>query len=110
MYLKKKIVFPGRNIPWGSQISVSFVSPGREPWEIAKIRETHGKFVRVDGFVLPCFRAVLEWVGLFSDFSLYISEYATGYTFSPVCDIFLAGMLSVFVATSHAFTRGREPS
>ena len=48
----KKKLFPGHNIPWGSQISVSFVSPGREPWEIAKIRETHGKFVRVDGFGL----------------------------------------------------------
>ena len=36
------LVFPDHNIPWDSQISVSIVSPGREPWEIAKIRETHG--------------------------------------------------------------------
>ena len=57
----KKIVFPGHNIPWGSQISVSFVSPGREPWEIAKIRETHGKFVRVDGFGSPqCNKVVTD--------------------------------------------------
>ena len=38
----QKLVFPDHNIPWDSQISVSIVSPGREPWEIAKIRETHG--------------------------------------------------------------------
>ena len=37
----KKLVFPDHNIPWDSQISVSIVSPGREPGEIAKIRETH---------------------------------------------------------------------
>ena len=44
----KKILFPDHNIPWDSQISVSIVSPGREPWEIAKIRETHGESVRLD--------------------------------------------------------------
>ena len=38
----QKIIFPDHNIPGDSQTSVSFVSPGREPGEYAKIRETHG--------------------------------------------------------------------
>ena len=32
---------------------MSIVSPGREHGEIAKIRETHGKSVRLDRSVLP---------------------------------------------------------
>ena len=39
---RKIILFPDHNILGDSQPSVSIVSHGREPGEIAKIRETHG--------------------------------------------------------------------
>ena len=47
---RKIILFPDHNIPGDLQPSVSIVSHGREPGEIAKIRETHRKSVRLDGF------------------------------------------------------------